>query len=276
MNAYSRDLRERIVQAIDGGQSAAEVAERFAVGGPQSGALSSGRPQTTWPRASARVAQGCSRPTRACASGRQRCRGLAGGSVGREKKPLTAGERDEDARARWRADVAELPADRVVFLAASSPHTTLTPRSARAPNGERANGQAPRNNAHTTTLGAVLTLPAALDGRAFVTFVAQILGPTLPPGQIVFLENLRVPIRRGGRALIEQAGGHLHFRPTSSPDCNPIEHIFSTVKERLRRLSACTDETRQAALTEALATLSSTDAAHGCAHCRSAVEHQPF
>jgi transposase len=32
MKAYSLDLRERIVQAVDGGQSAREVAERFAVG----------------------------------------------------------------------------------------------------------------------------------------------------------------------------------------------------------------------------------------------------
>ena len=175
--------------------------------------------------------------------------------------------------------------DRFVFLDESSTNTTLTPRFARAPKGARANDQAPRNYPHNTTLvaavtpsgiSASMTLPGSLDGLAFGTFVEHVLVPTLQPGQIVFLDNLSVHKRRACRTLIENAGCQLHFLPTYSPDLNPIEHIFSKVKGRLRRLSARTDEALQAAITDALATITSADATHCFIHCGYVVEHQPL
>ena len=59
--------------------------------------------------------------------------------------------------------------------------------------------------------------------------------PSLRPGQIVVLDNLKVHESAKARRLIEAAGCHLVFLPTYSPDFNPIEQAFAKVKQALRR-----------------------------------------
>ncbi len=90
---------------------------------------------------------------------------------------------------------------RVIVLDETSTPTTLTPRRARAPRGERAVGRVPRGRWQTVTLLATLTLdgmgpalqfPGALDRAIFETFVAEFLVPHLQPGQIVSWDNLSV------------------------------------------------------------------------------------
>lgn len=179
--------------------------------------------------------------------------------------------------------MADLSADQFVFVDESSTTVTATPRYARAPKGERAHGSAPRNYAHNTTLvaalsptgiAAAMTLPGALDGLAFVAYVEHVLVPALHPGQIVLLDNLSVHKRRDIQALIEEADCQLRFLPTYSPDFNPIEPVFSKLKERIRRLSARTDETLQAAIADALTTITPSDAWRCFRHCGYDVENQ--
>ena len=83
-----------------------------------------------------------------------------------------ATERDEAARTAWReANVPDDPS-RLVFIDETSANTTLTPRFARAPRGERAPGTAPRNYRHNTTLVAALTphgIPAAMTLEGALT-----------------------------------------------------------------------------------------------------------
>ena len=65
-----------------------------------------------------------------------------------KKKTLgSSAERDEEARALWRERVARLdPAGRLVFVDECGSHIGLSaPLRARAPKGERALGEAPRN-----------------------------------------------------------------------------------------------------------------------------------
>lgn len=66
------------------------------------------------------------------------------------------------------------------------------------------------------------------------------------------------------------------FLPTSSPDFSPIEHVFSKFKERLRRLAAHADDALRAAITDALATSTASDATHCFRHCSYPLEHQPL
>ncbi len=83
-----------------------------------------------------------------------------------QKKVLTAAERDEIARAAWRTEVASLPPATLVFIDESGTNRAMTPRSGRAPRGERAVGSAPRNHGPNVTLLAALT-PAGM-GPALV------------------------------------------------------------------------------------------------------------
>jgi transposase len=186
-----------------------------------------------------------------------------------KKKTLSASERDEVARAAWRQGAADLdPAD-CVWVDEFGSHLGLTRTYARAPRGERAVGAAPRNRgANRTTLtsltldglGPSLVLEGGITTRGFETYVAHLLAPTLRPGQVVILDNLRQHRSQRTRDLIEARGAQLRFLPSYSPDLNPIEEAFSKVKTRLRRAAARTHEDLVTAIWAALASVTPTDA----------------
>lgn len=182
---------------------------------------------------------------------------------------MVARERDEAARATWRAQMAAIaPADLVVLDETQTP-TSLTPLRARAPRGGRAVGRVPRGHrphiAWLATLtadglGARVVVPGPIDGRAFDAFVQQVLVPALRPGQLVVLDNLSVHKRPRARAAIETAGCRLVFLPTYSPDCNPIELAFAKTKTALRRAEARSFEAVVTALAAILPTITPTEA----------------
>jgi transposase len=187
-----------------------------------------------------------------------------------EKKSLIATERDMAARAAWRAIATLWEADSLVFVDESGTQTNMTPRTSRAPRGQRAVGAAPRNHGKNTTLiaalsaegmGAAMTLEGAADADAFVTYLTHFLVPTLMPGQIVIMDNLSVHKDDRVRPLIEGAKCRLVYLPAYSPDFTPIEHAFSKLKTFLRRVEARTREALEGAITAAFATITATDAA---------------
>ncbi len=160
------------------------------------------------------------------------------------------------------------PAD-LVFLDETSTPISLTPLRARAPRGQRAVGRVPRGKRPhiswlatltATGMGESLVVQGAVDRVVFDTFVADVLVPSLRPGQIVVLDNLKVHESATARKLIEAAGCRVVFLPTYSPDCNPIEHAFAKLKQALRRIGARSWETVVAAIGQALATITPADA----------------
>ena len=193
-----------------------------------------------------------------------------------QKKSLHASERDEAARAAWRAEAAALDPASVVFLDETSTHTALTRRRARAPRGQRAVGAAPRNRGPNVTLLAALTptgmgpgvvFEGAADRRACEAFVEQFLVPSLRRGQVVVLDNLSAHKGERVRQLIEGKGCRLRFLPPYSPDFNPIELAFAKLKTRLRRVAARTFEALVAAIGDALDAITAADARGFFGHC---------
>jgi transposase len=174
---------------------------------------------------------------------------------------VTASERDETARADYRATVMRQDSERFVFLDESGPQTNLTRVYGWAPHDQRATESVPRRRGKNTTFIAALTwdglhapwtLEGAMDRHAFAIYVTQVLVPTLHPGQIVVLDNLNVHKSSTARAASEAVGCIMQFLPAYSPDLNPIEQLFSKVKAILRRLKGRT----RAALLDALAVAS--------------------
>jgi transposase len=152
----------------------------------------------------------------------------------------------------------------------------MTPRYGRAPRGERVVGTAPRNHGPNTTLVAALsldgitaamTVAGALDRPAFDAFVAQVLVPSLRPGQVVVWDNLSVHKSDAARRLIAAAGCQLLWLPPYSPDFTPIEQAFSKLKAALRRMEARTRDALDDAITAALAMITGPDAIGWFAHC---------
>jgi transposase len=189
---------------------------------------------------------------------------------------VVAAERDEAARAAWRAAAAALdPAD-LVFVDETGTHTALTRLRARAPRGERAVGSAPRNHGPNVTLLAALTpagiaaplvVAGAADGAVVEAWVERALAPTLRRGQTVVLDNLSAHKGDRVRELVEAAGGRLLFLPPYSPDFNPIEPAFAKLKAHLRGRAARAFEPLVAAIGEGLAAISAADARGFYAHC---------
>jgi hypothetical protein len=196
--------------------------------------------------------------------------------VAAQKKSLIATERDAAARSAWRAAVAALDPTTFVFVDESGTHTAMTRRQARAPRGQRAVGQVPRNHGPNITLFAALTatgmgpalaMPGGADGIAFGRYVRDLLIPSLRPGQVVILDQLNVHKGAAIRAAIEDAGCHLLLLPSYSPDFNPIEQAFAKIKAHLRAAAARTFDDLVAAIGVALAAVTPTDARGFFAHC---------
>ncbi len=115
-----------------------------------------------------------------------------------------------------------------------------------------------------------MVLNGAINREAFDAYVAQLLLPTLVPGQIVILDNLAVHKSPKARQLIESAGCQVRFLPSYSPDFNPIELAFAKLKQILRGATERTFAGLIAATGPALEAVTAADArgffAHGGYH----------
>jgi transposase len=146
-------------------------------------------------------------------------------------------------RAAWVADRANWDANRLVFIDESGARTNLVRQYGRCLRGRRLVSYAPHGHWKTTTFVAALrqdgftapmVLDGAMDGKAFLAYVQQVLVPTLSAGDLVVMDNLSSHKRAGVRESIEATGAGLRYLPPYSPDLNPIEPAFSKLKWLLR------------------------------------------
>ena len=169
-----------------------------------------------------------------------------------QKRSLASSERDERRRGAFSKYVRSIVAERFVFVDECSTNISLSPIYARAPKGERARGKAPRNWGKNISLICAIdaegvkpsmSVEGSVDGKAFESYIEHFLAPELKRDQIVVMDNLSVHKSKRVERLIEERGATLLFLPPYSPDLNPIEEVFSKVKNTLRKVQARTRET---------------------------------
>lgn len=179
-------------------------------------------------------------------------------------------------RVAFRGEAAGIDPTRFVFVDETAVTTDLVRLYARAPRSERAIGLAPAGSyKRLTLLGglslqglvASMSLEGSADADVVVAFAADVLVPTLVPGQIVCMDNLSAHKDARVRALIEAAGCELWFLPRYSPDFNPIEQAWSKLKGLLRSAAARTKEALEAALTDLIGHITAADAHGFFTHC---------
>jgi transposase len=107
---------------------------------------------------------------------------------------------------------------------------------------------------------ACMHLPGAADTEAFVTYLEEVLCPTLRRGDIVVMDNLAVHKSPQVAALIEAMGAEVRFLPAYSPDLNPIEKMWSKIKSLLRSYEARTPEELDEAISKAFSKITAKDA----------------
>lgn len=179
-------------------------------------------------------------------------------------------------RAEWKKSQPTRPRGRLIFIDETWAKTNMTRLRGRAPIGRRLRAKVPHGHWKTTTLIAALctggikcstVVDGAVNADVFEAFVKQVLVPQLRPGDVVVLDNLSSHKRAGIRELIEAAGATLLFLPPYSPDLNPIEMIFSKIKQLLRSMACRTREALWNAMQSVLNKVRASDAANCFSHC---------
>jgi len=115
-------------------------------------------------------------------------------------------------------------------------------------------------------VAAPFALEGAVDAESFVVYVERVLLPTLRGGEIVVLDNLACHKHPRVRDLIESAGAEVWYLPPYSPDFNPIEQMWSKIKQILRSLAARTFDALIRAIATALKQVSLQDLAGWFTH----------
>jgi transposase len=149
-----------------------------------------------------------------------------------------------EQRKQWPQRLADVSADRLVFVDESGANTQMTRRHGRSPIGQRLACAIPHGHYQTTTMIAAVRLQGpqapwlfggAMDGELFLAWVKQGLVLCLQPNDVVVMDNLATHKVAGVREAIEGAGARLEYLPPYSPDFNPIEPMWSKVKQGLKR-----------------------------------------
>jgi transposase len=152
----------------------------------------------------------------------------------------------------------------------------MTRLRGRAKRGERLIDKTPHGHWKTSTLIAALgiegvccstVVDGAVNADIFEAFVQQVLVPELRPGDIVVMDNLSSHKRDRTRKRIEAAGAELVFLPPYSPDLNPIEMVFSKVKQLLRSMACRTVDALWTAMQSVLDQVTASDAVNCFRHC---------
>jgi transposase len=197
-----------------------------------------------------------------------------------QKKSLHASERDtpriQHARQDYQRRTTALDSRRVKFVDESSVNLAMTRLYGRAPVGARVAGSVPQNyGPNVTMLGtwgidglqSVMTVDGPTDADVFRAYVKQVLGPTLTRGDIVVMDNLQAHKAAGVQQAIARRGARLCYLPPYSPALSAIEPCWSKVKTALRQGKARTRAVLDAAIAEAMVTVSPTEARTWFKHC---------
>ena len=313
MAAYSQDLRQRVLDAVEREEgSLRQIARRFVVSlsfvvrllqlHRRTGSIDPKPPAAATPPRWGRTTWSDSRSWFA-SSPTPRSRNCASGSASRvASRPSGAPWRSCGCRARRRSfappsrtrpevqekrrdfcdELAGVDPQRLVFIDESAANTSMTRTYGRAPVGERVYASAPGHwDTITLTCGlrlsgvtAAMAFEGATNTGTFENYVEQVLVPELRPGDVVIWDNPKPHQSEEAIEAVERAGARVLPLPPWSPDLTPIEEMFSKVKEALRSAGPRTKAAVYKALVMALHEVTPEDIA-GWFQDRAAYAMQP-
>ena len=189
------------------------------------------------------------------------------------KKTLKASEQEREGIAKsrdgWREFQKAVDAHHLIFLDESGLKTNMTRLYGRAYGGNRCLDSAPCGHWETVTILSSLRLDGeteslvfegAVDRKMFDAYIKEVLAPTLRPGNIVVMDNLSAHKSQEACDAIRNRQAEVLFLPAYSPDFNPIEKMWSKVKQILRGIKPRTEEELFAATATALNAVTTDDA----------------
>lgn len=180
--------------------------------------------------------------------------------AGASKKTPLAGEQNEVSRREFRAALAEVPLDKLVFFDECGFGLNLHPLYGWLIGGGRLEERVPVHKGRIRSVVGAYSLPSpsnpsglwalwqrlgSWNARLFTLFVQEAVLPFVPKGSVLVLDN--APIHKGARLkqVVEEAGCVLLFLPPYSPDFNPVELLWSWLKHFVRDRAPRDDGQRQ-------------------------------
>ncbi len=171
------------------------------------------------------------------------------------KKTLKASEQERDdiakSRDEWREFQKTVDARRLIFLDESGLKTNMTRLYGRARGGNRCADTAPCGHWETVTILSSIRLggdteslvfEGAVDRKMFDAYIKECLAPSLRPGDLVVMDNLSAHKSQDACNAIRKCQAEVFFLPAYSPDFNPIEKMWSKIKQILRGIKPRTEE----------------------------------
>lgn len=74
-----------------------------------------------------------------------------------------------------------------------------------------------------------------MNADLFNIYLEECLLPVLKPGQIIIMDNASFHKSIETQFLIKDAGCYLLFLPSYSPEFNPIEHTWASLKRYIKQ-----------------------------------------
>jgi transposase len=158
---------------------------------------------------------------------------------------------------------------RLVFPDESGLKTNMTGLHGRAYKGARCYDTAPCGHWETVTVLSSVRLDGttdsilfdgAVDRKMFNGYIKKILAPRLNPGDILIMDNLSSHKSALALECVQSRCAEVKFLPAYSPDLNPIEKMWSKIKQILRGLKPRTSEELFCSTGTALGMVTATDA----------------
>ena len=150
--------------------------------------------------------------------------------------------------------------ERFVWVDESWVGTWMTRTHGYSPRGQRLTFVA-RTRVPANTLVAAMgaqgvvchqVFPKGMTLKRWRTFITEYLVKSLPPHSIVLWDNLKIHYDEECLKVLREAGHVVLFTPKYSPEGNPIEYMFNTLKTKLKQVMAKTIAPLRQAIAEAL------------------------
>lgn len=122
---------------------------------------------------------------------------------------------------------------------------------------------------HTINLygcSAAMVCEGAINNSGFETYCSDFLSPVLQADDTVVLDNLQSHKTAAAISSIESVGAKVTFLPPYSPDLNPIENLFSKIKQIVRRIKPRDFDSLLDAIAEAIQAVTHSDIYHAFEH----------
>lgn len=172
--------------------------------------------------------------------------------------------------------MSEKSAAHAIFLDESGVNLNMIRRYGRAKGQARVADSSPVNTPIITTIVGSISFDGSLTFSTyqggttiekFKNYLEQELIPSLRPGDTIYLDNLGTHHSKKITNFLDEKGVHYEFLPPYSPDFNPIEMLWSKIKDILRSMGIRTKESLKAGIEAAFKLITRNDCRGWFKHC---------